>query len=29
MTEAMARQLEEEGALYPEDKDGNILKPVI
>ena len=29
MTEAMARQLEEEGALYPEDKDVNILKPVI
>lgn len=29
MTEAMARQLEAEGALYPEDKDGKILKPVI
>lgn len=29
MTEAMARQLEAEGALYPEDKDGKVLKPVI
>lgn len=29
MMEAMIKQLEAEGALYPEDKDGNILKPVI
>lgn len=29
MMEAMVKQLEVEGALYPEDKDGNVLKPII
>ena len=29
MMKAMVKQLEAEGALYPEDKDGNMLKPII
>lgn len=29
MVTVMSQQLEEENALYPEDKDGNVLKPVI
>ncbi|MGL4519543.1 MAG: sulfatase [Phocaeicola sp.] len=29
MIQAMAKQLEAENALYPEDKEGNILKPFI
>lgn len=28
MFDAMRKKLEDEGALYPEDKNGNILKPV-
>lgn len=29
MMKAMVKQLETEGALYPEDKDGKVLKPII